>query len=156
MDVFKAFPMINYKSECPMYSFTSENVQYMYSLLHNYTCVNHSLLGQWKFNVQYVQFICKLRMGKNIYNMVCIKTIHTMHYFPLICISICYICIVAFKTLHKPYISERMFHLYFLLKQSSYPLFINILRLLVFNDATNKNMAKRLQKACLFYILSRK
>ncbi|RGR44301.1 hypothetical protein DWY45_18880 [Phocaeicola plebeius] len=26
MDVFKAFPMINYKSECPMYSFTSENV----------------------------------------------------------------------------------------------------------------------------------
>ena len=26
MDVFKAFPMINYKSECLMYSFTSENV----------------------------------------------------------------------------------------------------------------------------------
>ena len=25
MDVFKAFPMINYKSECLMYSFTSEN-----------------------------------------------------------------------------------------------------------------------------------
>ncbi|RGX93797.1 hypothetical protein DXA58_19595 [Bacteroides uniformis] len=31
--------------------------------------------------------------------------------------------------------------------QKSYPLFINILRLLVFNDATNKNMAKRLQKS---------
>ncbi|UBU95366.1 MAG: hypothetical protein [Bacteroides phage LoVEphage] len=26
-------------------------------------------------------------------------------------------------------------------------MFINILRLLVFNDATNKNMAKRLQKS---------
>lgn len=26
MDVFKAFLMINYKSECLMYSFTSENV----------------------------------------------------------------------------------------------------------------------------------
>ncbi|QVQ57154.1 hypothetical protein [Bacteroides phage LoVEphage] len=26
MDVFKAFPMINYKSEYLMYSFTSENV----------------------------------------------------------------------------------------------------------------------------------
>ena len=38
--------------------------------------------------------------------------------FPLICISICYICIVAFKTLHKPYISERMFHLYFQLKSA--------------------------------------
>ncbi|RGZ43413.1 hypothetical protein DW990_13560 [Phocaeicola vulgatus] len=54
---------------------------------------------------------------KNIYNMVCIKN-YTYYalFFPLICISICYICIVAFKTLHKPYISERMFHLYFLLK----------------------------------------
>lgn len=151
MDVFKAFPMINYKSECPMYSFTSENVQYMYSLLHNYTCVNHSLLGQWKFNVQYVQFICKLRMEKKYIIYGLHKKLYILcTIFPLICISICYICIVAFKTLHKPYISERMFHLYFLLKQSRFPLFINILRLLILNDETNKNMTKKTSKQRIY------
>lgn len=37
MDVFKAFPMINYKSECLMYSFTSD----MYSICIVYFITIH-------------------------------------------------------------------------------------------------------------------
>ena len=80
-----------------------------------------------------------------------------MHYFSIDCISICYICIVAFKTLHKPYISERMLLLFFLLNLSRYPLFANFLCFLILNGAMNTKYDKKAFKStCLFYILSRK
>lgn len=39
-----------------------------------------------------------------------------MHYFSIDLYFNMLYMYIAFKTLHKPYISERMFHLYFLLK----------------------------------------